>query len=80
MRFILFRSHSDKEDMLRKAKQMERFAAEFVDCIENCEDEEYYDEDMKYNERDEMYDERMNQRNGAQYRRYRMNGRYSYNR
>ena len=70
------RSSKDKEDMLRKAKQMERFAAEFVDCIENSEEE--YDDEMRYNERDDRYEERSNMRDGSLYRRYRINNRYSY--
>lgn len=40
--------------MLRKAKEMEAYAAELVDCLEEArhgEREDYYDEDEEYSER-----------------------------
>jgi coenzyme F420-reducing hydrogenase alpha subunit len=52
---ISFKTKRDKEDMLHKAKEMQRFADEFVECIEECDyerDERSYrdnsHEDMDY--------------------------------
>jgi coenzyme F420-reducing hydrogenase alpha subunit len=65
---ISFRTKRDKEDMLHKAKQMQKFADEFVECIEECEYERdersYRDEDMDREE--------------TRYRRRMRDGRYSY--
>lgn len=64
---ISFRTKRDKEDMLHKAKQMQRFADEFVECIEECEyerDERSYRDDMDHEE--------------TKYRRRMRDGRYSY--
>lgn len=73
MIMISFRTKRDKEDMIEKARQMEKFAAEFVDCLESSE-EEYYDEDERYSMRDNMsMRDGMHMRGGA-----RMRNRYSY--
>lgn len=79
MIMISFKTKREKDDMLRKAKEMERFAADFVDCLENCEedyDDEYYYRGM--NMRDNMED--MNMRGGMSYRgnTSMRGGRYSY--
>lgn len=54
--------------MIAKARKMEEFASEFVDCLEASED------DYMYNERSHMDDGDM------QYRNTRMRDRYSYRR
>ena len=57
MIMISFRTKHDKEDMIYKAKQMEKFAQEFVDCLESGEEEyedERYDERSGYSMRDDM--------------------------
>lgn len=67
MIMISFRTKRDKEDMLHKAKEMQRFADEFVECIEECEyerDERSYRDDMDHEE--------------TRYRRRMRDGRYSY--
>jgi coenzyme F420-reducing hydrogenase alpha subunit len=69
---ISFRNKSDKEDMIYKAKQMEKFAKEFVECLESGEEE--YHERMY---RDGGYDrDDMEYRGGTRMR----DGRYGYNR
>lgn len=70
MIMISFRTKREREEMLEKARKMEKFAAEFVDCLENSQDDEYrYEERSRY---DDMMDD-MSYRNGR-----RMNGRYMY--
>lgn len=67
MIMISFRTKRDKEDMLHKAKEMQRFADEFVECIEECE---YERDERSY--RDDMHDD-------MDYRGSRMRkGRYGY--
>lgn len=69
MIMISFRTKREREEMLEKAKKMEKFAAEFVDCLENSQDDEYrYDERGHYDDMEEM-----SYRGGR-----RMNGRYMY--
>jgi protein subunit release factor B len=54
MIMLSFRSKKDKERMLRKAKEMEMYAAELVDCLEEArhgERDEYEDEEEEYSER-----------------------------
>lgn len=69
---ISFRTKNDKEDMIEKARQMEKFAAEFVDCLENSEEE--YDDEEKYSMRGGMrMRDGMSMRGGT-----RMRSRYSY--
>lgn len=65
---ISFRTKRDRDDMIAKARKMEEFASEFVDCLENSE------EDYMYNERSHVDDGDM------QYRNTRMRDRYSYRR
>lgn len=75
MIMISFRTKREKDEMLEKARKMEKFAAEFVDCLENSEHD--YDYDERYY-RDGMHDEIMHE--DTQYRggmRMRSN-RYSY--
>lgn len=80
MIMISFKTKREKDDMLRKAREMEKFAAEFVDCLENCEEDyedEYYYRGM--NMRDNMMED-MNMRGGTSYRSgaNMRGGRYSY--
>lgn len=71
MIMISFRSRRDKDEMIEKARKMEEFASEFVDCLENSESD--YDE--YYNERRYRMDD-----GDMQYRSTRMRGgRFSYN-
>ena len=67
MTIISFRTKLDKDEMLRKAMEMQRFADEFVECIENCE---YEQDDRSY--RDNIG------RDEVRYRRMARDGRYSY--
>lgn len=69
MIMISFRSKRDKEDMIEKARKMEEFASEFVDCLESSEEE--YDE--RYNERSHRMDD-----GDMSYRNTRMRNRYYY--
>lgn len=74
MIMISFKTKREKDEMLEKARKMERFAAEFVDCLENSEHDYEYDE--RYY-RDGMDGDMM--REDTQYRGMRMrSGRYSY--
>ncbi len=64
-----FRTKKDKEHMLKKAKEMEAYSAELVDCLEEAIAEEY--DDYDYSERGgRMYRGGMSMRGG----------RYGYNR
>ena len=72
MIMISFRTKRDKDDMIYKAKEMEKFAREFVECLERGE--ENYDVYEKYY-RDNEHDD-MDYRDGMK-----MHGsRYGYNR
>lgn len=54
MIILSFRTKKDKEHMLEKAKEMEAYASELVDCLEEAkhgEHEEYEDDDYAYSER-----------------------------
>lgn len=50
---LSFKTKRDKEHLLKKAKEMEMYASELVDCLEEAKhgayDEEY--EDEEYSER-----------------------------
>lgn len=70
MIIMSFRSKKDKEHLLKKAKEMEEYTRELVECLEDARHGEYDDYD---NEDDYMYQERgrrMSMRN--------MRGRYGY--
>lgn len=45
-----FRTKKDKEHMLKKAKEMEAYANELVECLEDAVHDEY-DDDYEYAER-----------------------------
>lgn len=66
MMVLSFRSKEDKEKMLEKAKKMEAYAAEVVDCLEEALEEDY------------RYGERSSYRRDEDERQYRMNSRYGY--
>ena len=54
MTVISFRTKRDKEKMLDKAREMEMFSRELVDCLEEARHggrEEYEDDDYDYSER-----------------------------
>lgn len=54
MIILSFRTKKDKEHMLEKAKEMEAYASELVDCLEEArhgEHEEYEDDEYAYSER-----------------------------
>ena len=61
-----FRSKKDKKQMLKKAKEMEEYVAELIECLEDADTEGYEDEDYDYSERGGMAT--------------RMRGRYGYGR
>lgn len=72
---LSFRTKKDKEHLLEKAKEMEAYASELVDCLEEAkhggrEDEYEDDDDYTYSER--------SYRGGNSARM--MRGRYSYRR
>jgi hypothetical protein len=51
---LSFRNKRDKEKMLDKAREMEMFSRELVDCLEEArhgEHEEYDEDDYDYSER-----------------------------
>lgn len=65
MIMISFRTKREKEEMLEKARKMEKFAAEFVDCLENSKED--YDYDERYyrdGEHDDMYRHDIHMRGG----------------
>lgn len=54
MTIVSFRTRKDKEKMLRKAKEMEAYAAELVDCLEEArhgERDDFDEEEEEYSER-----------------------------
>ena len=55
MIIMSFRTKKDKEHMLEKAKEMEAYASELVDCLEEAKHSGYEDE---YDEDDYAYSER----------------------
>ena len=40
MMMVYFKTRRDKDDMIRKSREMERLSAEFADCLERCEEDE----------------------------------------
>lgn len=48
-----FRTKKDKKHMLKKAKEMEEYVSELIECLEDAETdrEEYDDEGYEYSER-----------------------------
>lgn len=51
---LSFRSKKDRDHLLKKAKEMEMYASEIVDCIEEArhgEMDEYDEDDYDYSER-----------------------------
>ena len=73
MIMISFRTKRDKDDMIYKAKEMEKFAREFVECLERGEEnyDERYGERGRYGMRDDYEEGRMHDEE-------RMRGRYGY--
>ncbi len=62
MIIMSFRSKKDKEHLLKKAKEMEEYTRELVECLEDArhgEYDEYEDDGYMYHERG-----RMNMRGG----------------
>ena len=52
MTILSFRTKKDKEHLLKKAKEMEMYASEIVDCLEEAKDAyDEYDDDEEYSER-----------------------------
>lgn len=51
-----FRSKKDKKQMLKKAKEMEEYVAELIECLEDADTEKdsYDEEDYDYSERGGM--------------------------
>ena len=47
-----FRTKKDKKHMLKKAKEMEEYVTELIECLEDADTtrEEYDDEDYDYSE------------------------------
>lgn len=48
---LSFRTKKDKEHLLKKAKEMEAYAAELVDCLEEAKAHEEEYDDYDYSER-----------------------------
>ena len=61
-----FRSKKDKKHMLKKAKEMEEYVSELIECLEDAEsrDEWEDDEDYDYSERSGGMTTRMRGRYG----------------
>ena len=72
MIIMSFRTKKDKEHMLKKAKEMEAYAMELVDCLEEAISNEEYEGENEYSERN-MHAMRA-MRNGSMG----MRGRYDY--
>lgn len=51
MIIMSFRTKKDKEHMLKKAKEMEAYAMELVDCLEEAISNEEYEGENEYSER-----------------------------
>lgn len=51
MIIMSFRTKKDKEHMLKKAKEMEAYAMELVDCLEEAISNEEYEGESEYSER-----------------------------
>lgn len=51
-----FRTKKDKKRMLKKAKEMEEYIVELIECLEDADtsNEDYEDEDYEYSERGGM--------------------------
>jgi len=51
-----FRSKKDKKQMLKKAKEMEEYVTELIECLEDAESRDEWDgdEDYDYSERGGM--------------------------
>jgi hypothetical protein len=49
-----FRTKKDKKHMLKKAKEMEEYVTELIECLEDAESRDEYDEDYEYSERGGM--------------------------
>lgn len=73
MVIMSFRTKKDKEHLLEKAKEMESYASELVECLEEAKSGEYDD----YDDDDYAYSER-GYRGGMSMRS--MRGRYGYRR
>lgn len=58
---LTFRSKKDKEHMLEKAKKLEAYAEDIVECLEEAEHDEYED---YYSERRHHDDEEYRMRGG----------------
>ncbi len=50
---LSFRTKKDKEHLLKKAKEMEAYASELVECLEEAKNgyEDEYEDDYEYSER-----------------------------
>jgi hypothetical protein len=60
-----FRSKKDKKQMLKKAKEMEEYVTELIECLEDAESrDEWEDEDYDYSERSGGMTTRMRGRYG----------------
>ena len=78
MIMVSFRSKSDKEHLLEKARKIKEYASMIVECIEDSRTDDYdYDERAYRSDEDmmEMSDRMLDNRMDS-----RMNGRYGYRR
>ena len=66
-----FRTKRDKDHLLKKAKEMETYASEIVDCLEEAK---HYEDEMDYDYSERRED--MDYRGGSM----NMRGRYGYRR
>lgn len=52
MVIMSFRTKKDKKHMLKKAREMEEYVTELIECLEDADSrEDYDDEDYEYSER-----------------------------
>ena len=57
MILMSFRTKKDKKHMLKKAKEMEEYITELIECLEDADtdrEDSYEDDDYEYSERSGM--------------------------
>lgn len=65
MIIMSFRTKKDKEHMLKKAKEMEAYAMELVDCLEEAISNGEYEEDEDYDYSERNMRNMRNMRDGG---------------
>ena len=78
MIMVSFRSKSDKEHLLEKARKMKEYASMIVECIEDSRTDDYDYDERAYRSDEDMME--MNDRMLSDRMDSRMDGRYGYRR